>query len=90
MANGPLALLGAGAIAPVGPPLPVGDVHLEIVGAAFRAVEAVIAAGMVPATIGFELIDEIEDVEAHHRPPCARICARPAEWTALIPVLPMI
>jgi hypothetical protein len=53
-------------------------------------VEAVIAAGMVPATIGFELIDEIEDVEAHHRPPCARICARPAEWTALILVLPMI
>ena len=79
MANGPLALLGAGAIAPVGPPLPVGDVHLEIIGAAFRAVEAVIATGMVPATIEFELIDEIEDAEAHHRPPYARLCARPAE-----------
>ncbi len=56
MPDGPLARLGAGAIAPVGPPLAVGDVHLEIVRATVRAFEGVIAAGFVGAAVGFELV----------------------------------
>ena len=83
-------LLGAGAIAPVGEPLAGDDVHLEVGRATGRAFEAVIAAGVVGAAVRFELVDEIEDVEGHRQPPCARICARPARWPVLIPVLPMI
>ena len=65
MPDGPLARLGAGALAPVGPPLPVGDVHLEIVRATVRALEAVITLRVVRTAVRFELIDEIEDVEGH-------------------------
>ena len=65
MADGPFALLAAGAIAPVGEPLAGDDVHLEILRAAVRAVEAVIAAGVVGAAVGFELIEVLKDIEGH-------------------------
>ena len=90
MADGPLALLGAGAIAPVGEPLPGDDVHLEVGRATVRALVAVIAAGVVGAAVRFELVEVLKDVEGHRHPTCARICARPARWPVLIPVPPMI
>ena len=60
-----LALLGTGAIAPVGEPFAGDDVHLEVGRVTFGAVEAVIAAGVVGAAIGFELIEVLKDVEGH-------------------------
>ena len=68
-----LALLGTGAIAPVGEPFAGDDVHLEVGRFTHRAVEAVIAAGVVGAAVGFELIEVQKDVEGHgHLRPGAR------------------
>ena len=65
MPDRPLARLGAGALAPVGPPLAGGDMDLEIRRVTRRAVEAVITLRVVRTPVRFELIDEIEDVEGH-------------------------
>ena len=89
LADGPLTRLGAAALTSEAGPLTGDDVHLEVGRATGRALEAVIAAGVIGAAVRFELVDEIEDVEGHRQPPCARICARPARWPVLIPVLPM-
>ena len=65
VADGSLARLGVGALAPEGPPLPIGDVHLEVGRTTFRAVEAVIASGVIGAAVWFELIEVLKDVEGH-------------------------
>ncbi len=68
LADGPLARLSAVTLAPVGLPLPFCDVDLEVGRTTVRALEAVIALGMVPAAIVFELINELLDVVGHAHP----------------------
>ena len=53
--DGPLARLGAAALAPEAGPLTGDDIHLEIGRVTFRAVEAVIAAGVVGAAVGTDV-----------------------------------
>ena len=57
MPDGLLARFGAGALAPVGPPLACGDMDLEIRRVTRRAVEAVIALRVIRTAVRFELID---------------------------------
>ena len=66
--DGPLARLGAAALAPEAGPLTGDDIHLEIGRVTFRAVEAVIAAGVVGAAVGLQLIKKLKDVKGHCHP----------------------
>ena len=65
LADGPLARLGVGALAPEGTPHPIGDIHLEVAGSAERAQEGMITAGVIGAAVRFELVEVLKDVEGH-------------------------
>ena len=60
------------AFAAVGVPLTGDDIDLEIFSAADGAQEAVITAWVVGTTIGFKLVEMLEDVKGHRYPAPAR------------------